>query len=154
NAICPTGDIVLSETFDGTTIPTGWVVEDGSTDGETWYNAGGYMMADSDAAGSGVHLVEGLITPAIDLSGYSTVLLSFELDYNCLTSDRLYVQVSTDGTAYTTVKTYSADFYGLESLDISADAAGQSTVYVRFLYDDFSTWAWEVVLDNVIVEGM
>jgi hypothetical protein len=95
---------------------------------------------------------EGIITPAIDCTGYTMVLLNYDIDYNYYSGDFVEVQVSTNGIDWTTVRTYNADITATETVDISTEAAGSSTVQVRFYYE--ANWDYDVSIDNVVVEGM
>ena len=160
-------NVLINESFD-TFPPAGWTVEDINNDGITWYGCdnttnpngplnganGSYACVDSDEAGSAVYVEEALISPSFDCSGSTTVTLQFWHYYNNISSDSAAVEVSTDGGAtWTAVETYTADTANGEqaSLDISAVAAGQSDVMVRFYYDDADVWAWYWFIDDVVV---
>ncbi len=150
NTACawPTTEI-FSETFDGTAVPTDWTIEDGGTTIDTWYNNGDEMYAYGEGSED---YEEGLITPEIDCTGYTMVLLNYDIDYNYYSGDFVEVQVSTNGIDWTTVRTYNADITATETVDISTEAAGSSTVQVRFYYE--ANWDYDVSIDNVVVEGM
>jgi hypothetical protein len=161
-------DALLYESF-AAWPPAGWTIVDGGSTTDTWMHCdgcgvgltgadGAYAMVNSDAAGSGsISLVEELITPSIDCSAKTTVLLEFYHYYNHIGSGEGRVEVSVDGGAsWTQIVSYTSDTVNgaLESFDISAHAAGQADVKIRFLYDDGSDWAWYWLVDDVTVLGM
>jgi len=146
------GTTILSETFDGTEIPMGWtVVDSGDATGDSWANLGGYMRVDYNSSAA---QDEALVSPVMDLSMYSTkVMLTYDVDYDDYSSsDYLDVDVSVDGVNWTTVKTYDVDSVSTDSVDITAVAAGQSMVWVRFHYIGDNDWHAEI--DNVMVEAL
>ncbi len=164
--------VLLHEEF-SSCLPAGWAVDDGQSDGLTWEccpggtcseqtdnttsspSGGTFMKVDSDEDGSGVLLQEGLVTPAFDLSAYIQVTLSFYHHYNDYnSSDFAAVQYSVNGQAgpWYTLTTYTADVSGQETLDVSAEVAGESNVAFRFYYDDGDTWAWYWKVDDVRVD--
>lgn len=121
-------------------------------------SANGYMLFDSD---NGINAAASedcdLITRAINCSGRSTVFLTFNhffLQY--LTSSGL-VSVSNDGINWNDI--YTVDNGLVEDSatanpdfqvhNISAYAANQPVVYIRFKYVGNYDWYWE--LDDVLV---
>jgi hypothetical protein len=112
---------------------------------------GGFAILDSDCDG----IVEddaSLITPSIDFSGIPSPILQFNSDYIDLDSIA-DVDVSTDGGSnWTNVwQRAGADDPGpsLQSPDISGLAGGEADVQVRFRFQGFWAWWWEV--DNVLL---
>ncbi|MFH2009709.1 MAG: DUF4215 domain-containing protein, partial [bacterium] len=174
--ICPGSTLILlDESFD-TCVPSGWTIDDGFLDGLTWeccpggtctagsgnYTAnttgspsgGTFIRCDSDDDGNGILMQEGLVTPSLDLSSYTTVELRFYHHYNDLgAGDSGKVQYSTSGQGgpWTTHTTYTADVTGQAVLDVSAQVAGQPNVAFRFYYDDGNTWAYYWKIDDVQV---
>ena len=101
-------------------------------------------------------MLEGLVSPSFDCSGYTTIVLEFLHYYRHLGSGSGTVEVSVDGgTTWTPVATYTSTSGNgdLVSLDISAEAAGEADVMIRFYYDDAGSWAWYWLLDDVAVYG-
>ena len=166
------GGIVLTEDFEGG-IPGSWTIEDGSSDGFTWYAddvsdpagcgntdpnpplAGTWAAVDSDCTGTGVAMDESLISPVMDLSFALTASLDFDHFYQQYGPEFCDVDVrsSLTGGAWVNV----AQWTGTDTpnpdhatLDITAQAAGASDAQVRWRYynADFE-WFW--YLDNVIV---
>ncbi|MFH2005322.1 MAG: MopE-related protein [bacterium] len=156
----------LSQNFN-TCPAAGWVVQNGGEGAATWHctnvtnntgspSGGNYMLVDSDAASSTERLTEGLVTPAVNLSGYTYARITFYHYFNNIGADRAYVQYSTNGQAgpWTTLVTYSADAGPGQAIVDASAAAGQSNVAFRFYYDDFDVWAWYWRVDDVVIEGM
>ncbi|GBC84707.1 Cell wall-associated protease [bacterium HR11] len=161
---------VLTEDFSGG-IPASWTIVNGGTCTATWTDtnpcsrsigppfSGTFAIADSDCAGSGCGVMdEQLITPSMDLSACTgpgkNVWLRFSNQYNNL-GDVADVDVSIDGgTTWTTVlHMISDDGYptpNTKAVDLTAIAAGQPNVKVRFHYYN-ANWAWWWAIDNVEV---
>lgn len=151
----------LFETFDGQNQPNGWVVTDDYGAEAVWRfdnpgqrangtgGSGGFAIVDSDMAGY-LWVDSGLISPSLDLSALSEVVLTFDqeffLFFEGVVAD---VDVSIAGGEWQTVlnqvEGVTADH---QSIDISALAAGESDVRVRFHYYNarYDMW-WQV--DNV-----
>ncbi len=159
---------VLTEDFT-TWPPPGWTIQDGGPDGYTWQRctvcaeslataAGSYAVVSSDLAGPSWPLDEGLVTPAMDLTGHSTVWLNFTHHFEnrppANVSDFAMVEVSLDSTNWTPIT-----FWGTttpartELLNLSGVLANQPEAYIRFRYVDGGTWAWYWAIDSVTVSG-
>jgi hypothetical protein len=157
----------IYEQFEGGTLPSGWTIIDNAGTGEVWTfddpggrgnltgGSGGFAIVDSDEYGSSGYQDTELRTPSLDFSGQSTVTIVFDTDYNTFSgSDVADVDVSINGGAdWTNVWQKAGDGYpgpAHEVIDISALAAGESDVMVRFhYYDAYWEWWWQV--DNVMV---
>lgn len=150
-------------------VPAGWLNTDSSGNGVIWKAttthsfdgtslsstgttaANGYMLFDSDSA----HGVGGenadLISSSIDCSGHSTVHLNFN-EFLAYYNDTSTVWVSNDGSTWTLVQNSSAGLSQFSSttnphnvdVDISAIAANQSTVYIRFNYKADFSFYWMI----------
>jgi len=80
----------LEQRFEGTSLPAGWLVTDEVGQGKVWSfqptrsnNTGGtgnFAIADSDWAGTG-SMTTALVSPPVDLSAESEVVLQFKYDY-------------------------------------------------------------------------
>ena len=101
-------------------------------------------------------------TPAIDCTGYDNIILSFYrwLGVESASWDHATIQVSNNGTAWTTVwdhtgSSFSETSWSLQEYDISAVADGQPTVYLRWTMgptDSSVTYpGWN--LDDVTLKG-
>ena len=162
----------LFETFGGLTDdqpPVGWSVVDNIGNGQVWKftdpggrgnltaGQGNFATVDSDDyEGDGVQDTE-LRTPVMDFTGQPEVRVVYNSLYRTYlindTTDIANVDVSLDsGGTWTTVYTHTAEISEAErvNLDISALAANQPTVQVRFHYfDAHYEWYWQV--DDVLV---
>ncbi len=160
----------LTENFTPTTTPAGWTVIDNAGTGAVWrFNnpgsrtnltggTGNWAMADSDNAGA-LNMDTELRTPALNLSSVSTARLLFKTDFRYYTLDPAEVadvDVSVNGAAgpWTNVWKKTGDYRGprTEVVDLTALAAGQSNVMIRFHYYNANfDWWWEI--DDVVVES-
>jgi hypothetical protein len=165
----------VNEGFGGG-IPGTWTVVDGGTGNggpaSTWTagNPGGrtiglpfsgtFVIVDSDVAGTTPTQDEQLITPSFDASLCTNVQLEFSNQFQWYAfggDEQADVDVSTDGGAtWTNVLNMQDGNDGYptpntKTVDLSATAAGQSDVRVRFHYwqGDFDWW-WAV--DNVVID--
>ncbi|WP_337865892.1 T9SS type A sorting domain-containing protein [Ignavibacterium sp.] len=113
--------------------------------------SGGVFAADVDNCGSGSSLLStATVTNPFDFSIYQTVVIEFDQDFNALTSnDACYVEVSTDGTNWTTVwQQIGVDLRNThEVVNVSTQGALQSTFYVR-LRSVQPGWDWWWAIDN------
>ena len=157
----------LIESFDATTLPAGWTVVDNAGSGAVWSfdnpcgrtnltgGSGNFAIADSDCAGT-VNMDTELRTPVLDFTGWSTVMLEFKYDWREYSGNEVGdVDVSVNGAAgpWTNVwRRDSGSDRGPQTavIDISAIAANQANVMIRFHYYNANyDWWWEV--DDVIV---
>ncbi|MDY6915753.1 MAG: choice-of-anchor J domain-containing protein, partial [Candidatus Cloacimonadota bacterium] len=151
----------FAENFDDG-IPAEWeVIGDPSWVGVTEYGYSAstldgtpFAMIDSDDAGSGINVVGELITPAIDVTGYDSILLEFDQYYsNIATSEDVNVQVW-DGAEWQIVAQFTDDMGSWSNPDhqvIDLSAYVNSELKVKFYYDDGDNWAWYWAVDNVRV---
>ena len=162
-----------SEDFNGA-IPAGWQTIDtaspagfkwkftttGANNGDSLSVTGttasnGYMIYDSDSAqnsfgGENVDLVSNLI----NCTGHSTVVLNFN-EYLKHFNDTATVWVSNDGATWAQVHNSSTGLATYAAtpnpnnvdVDISAFAANQDTVYIRFNYKADFAYYW--MIDDV-----
>jgi len=104
--------------------------------------ANGFAQAQSPGMTTGDHVAQ-LTTEAIDCSAQTEVILSFNTAYaHFATANGAKVGVSSDGATYNYYDLFPAEGANefnpaseLVQLDITADAAGQSTVYIQFQYE-------------------
>ncbi len=157
--------VIYSEDFTGQVLPTGWTNVDNGVTGEVWqFNNPGtrtitgnfdadFAILDSDNYGSGTSQNATLTTVAINASAATTVLFGFDLSYRHLSSS-LTVDISVDNVSWTNLETITVStgypnppVY--KEYDVTATAAGQSTVYFRWTY--VGSFAWWGAIDNVVV---
>lgn len=157
------------ETFDAE-IPSGWTVTDHNGDGDTWTWCDGSSTSGAceenlteSASGGGMAIMnadyalsadDALATPAIDCSALTNVVLELDHYYNDHSPSDEYavVEVSLDGTTWDEVTRFEGlDVIAHEVFDVTAFAAGHSTVYFRFNYS--AGWDFYWMIDDVTVTG-
>ena len=153
---------LLEEHFDAQSVPQSWRVvgtpgwrfdNPGNRTNDTG-GTGNFAIADSDHAGS-VNMDTQLRTPALDLSAYAQVRLSFKSRFRAYSySDEIAdVDISTDGGAtWTNVWRKTTDQTGAVTLDLSTQAAGKANVIIRFRYYN-ANYAWYWQIDDVKITG-
>lgn len=154
---------LLAESFDSQKLPPGWEVWDHAGAGVIWEfedqsersnltgGSGGFAMVDSDYPGP-LDVDVSLVTPPLDFSDESTVILSFSQDffsYQGNLDEIADVDVYVGGEWYNVLRqTEDQGEPARQSLDISELAAHQPYVRVRFhYYNANAEWWWQV--DNV-----
>ncbi len=171
-ALFTQAQILFQEDFEGGSIPAGWTNVSDATDGgflvgtpaalssqyfEIIANGSSRIAATNDDECNCDKGDEYFITPPIDLTGQTSVILTFESYYN----DNQYqgaqeeasVEVSTDGgTTWQEIE----DLHGhggwdTHSIDLS-DFAGESAVSIGFHYKDDGSWMYGFGIDNITVE--
>ncbi|MGE0918344.1 C10 family peptidase [Trichlorobacter lovleyi] len=152
--------VVLSETFDTNSVPSGWTVDYdpagawwfgtmswatnyvGGTGGFAW---GGYFSTQPDA-----YIDIELRTPVLDLSNYSTINLSFK----SLATATADVDISLNGSSGPWINIVRKDKYsGPENVNVilTTLAAGKNNIMVRFHYYGVHGY-WQI--DDVLINGM
>jgi len=118
----------------------------------------GYMLFDSD---NGINAAApedcDLITPAINCSNNSTVFLTFNHFFLQYLTSTAIVSVSNDGITWNDIYTVENAFVedsatvnpDFQVHNITAYAANQPAVYIRFRYIGNYDWYWEV--DDILV---
>ncbi|MDX6330572.1 MAG: hypothetical protein QOI83_2955, partial [Streptomycetaceae bacterium] len=147
-----------TQTFDGTTAPAGWTVDDKIGNGQTWVfndpgklgnltgGLGGFAGIDSYHYGTGNSQDSSLISPVVDFSGDTHPYVSFNTDYPGMFNQVGNVDLSVDGgQTWSTVwhHTYDSVRTSAQVVDLS-QAAGKSAVRVRFHYTGNHSWFWQV----------
>jgi len=156
------GETLFEEDFEGAFPPTGWSVVDNEGSGlewntldvhglENWSGSGGAAAVNSDA-NQDVEFDTELITPAIDISNRSGVVVQYNVNYiNFIGSDFLDLDVSTDGgSTWTTVLSWNeshGSFFAApgESVSVELDdyVSGASSMKLRWRYYDPNTGDWD-----------
>ena len=130
--------------------------------------ANGFVLVDSDAAGSLLTNHQSVLTTsAFDFSAESEVWVKFESLLGVFENPTLgfvFLQVSTDGTNWTNYDVFdiapgnTGNEPGsvrwtlnpqISVIDISADAAGQSTVYLRWFWEGNYEYYW--LMDDLAI---
>jgi hypothetical protein len=141
----------------GTTAPSGYYSA-GMGAIESTTAANGFAMYDSDAIGtssSGTQDSKLKYNGTIDCSAYTKVAVSFQSYYRKFHGIP-YLEVSTNGTDWTQFECHtdlttngSSANPSLVTVNISAVAASQATVYLRFRYIGEWDYAWMV--DDIVM---
>lgn len=169
-----TSATVINENFNGT--PTGWTTINNSTGGTpasaawtlrangytratTTYNsndASQFYLSDSDNQGTGSTTATILQSPAFSTIGMTAATLRFfhfYRDYD--TTDAAVVEISTDGTNWTALNTFTTTQGASNAfVEVTTSLSGylnQPSVSIRFKYD--AVWAYYWAIDNVTVTG-
>jgi len=151
----------LAEPFESQQIPPGWEVIDNAGSDVVWaFNdpagrgnwtggGGNFAIVDSDWAGL-VDIDTELRSPVLDFSTFTTVNLQFSYDFYYYSDEIADVDVSINGGDGPWVNVWSRSFGSdrgpaYSTLDISAIAAGQPEVMIRFhYYNAWWEWWWQV----------
>ena len=163
--------IIFEEDFEGGSVPAGWTIQTNATDGG--WNVGTVASLSSQAFGildNGSTRIaatnddacncdksdEYFITPPIDLTNESTVVLSFDAFYldNVYQGDQedATVEVSTDGINWAILEDlHGHGSWDKHSIDLSS-FAGENSLYIAFRYDDGNGWLYGFGIDNIVVE--
>ncbi len=151
---------IMTEDFSSGALPTGWQNIDNGTTGFVWTfnnpggrtintttNANGFAIFDSDNNGGGAEDAD-LITGAIDCSGNTAVFLSFEHYFYAGYGATAEVSVSGDnGATWTSLEVWSATSTNnaeLAEYDITAIAAGNSQVLIKWNWTGDYSWYWAI----------
>ena len=169
---------LLNQNFNST--PTGWTTSNTSTGGTTgnaaWsLRANGYSytygsdpavvfnsndnsqfyLTNSASQGNGANTKTRLQSPSFSTVGLSAASLSFYHYFRTYSGTSAIVEISTNGTSWTTLATFTSDRGNVSSFiqeTINLNSfLGQATVSIRFRYN--GGWGWYWALDNVSVTG-
>jgi len=161
---------VYTENFDGCALPAGWTntavtgpnawlfsaassFDGGSIDGSC------FATINDDGLGSGAPaLIADLITPVIDLSGYSNAEFRFDYIFEDYFGSSLSVSFW-NGTSWNVVWTENTDpgcfgFYpdcNPRQGAISLAGYLNADFRAKFTYNDNASWSWYVGIDNVAI---
>ncbi|MBN2662168.1 MAG: discoidin domain-containing protein [Bacteroidales bacterium] len=161
-------DIVLKETFSSSTTPTGWTINkfQGSYNwvikdnpGFSSPSGGFYAVFDDESLGAGTTPNEAYIqTNSFDCSGMTSVKVSFYEFWHAVENTHGYFEVSTNGgTTWTIFLDNSGTTVGSLTtpnktiVDISAIAANQTDVKIRFRYYESGAVGKYWYIDDIVV---
>jgi hypothetical protein len=168
------GDVtLLNEGFEGGVIPSGWFQTTYGGDPGVWeieltsaipypataYGSGYQLVADSDAHSSWYYNVD-IATKPMDMTGLTSVSVSFASNFNALGSDIFAVSMYS-GVGYSweedllvqttdDVNVYSGGSFYSFTIDPSL-YTDPSHVMIVFWYYTAYTWEWDAAVDNVQV---
>ena len=117
--------------------------------------AGNYVEINSDAYGANGAEDISLISPAMNLSTYTTIKLSFDTWLKGGYGEVVTVEASADGgTTWTVIETMGLDAnannYGTKLYDISSVVAGSATAHIKLRWNAVNSYGWS--FDNIVVQ--
>lgn len=119
----------------------------------------GMAYVNSDASGTSLEITKSVFTsPAFSTTGVSAMVIRLEHNYRSVTGDTTLVQMSTNGTTWTTVQTFTASLPSatsgaMQTTNITVPVAfeNQPSVRMRFYYRSAYGWWWAI--DQVTVSA-
>ena len=110
-----------------------------------------YAIVDSDGLGNGNTQNTNLISPVMDLSNFTSVVLEFNHSFEVWATPVARVESSIDsGLTWSVVHDFgTTSKYGHEIFNISS-IAGNSNVQIRFHYEGDFDWWWAI--DDVVIK--
>lgn len=151
-------DVILTEDFETAALPTDWSKVDGAC-GWLFGAAGSsayfvipdhtnYAYVNDDACNGDMADVQ-LITPSMDLTGLTDVVLEFA---SINGGDTYTIKASTDGgTTWTDVQTVDDNAEWTTVQVLLTDYEGESDVKIMFHYNDGGVWGYGWAIDDVTV---
>ncbi len=111
-----------------------------------------FYMSDSDLQGSGGTTATILQSPSFSTVGYGALAIQFYHFYSHWTGSAAKVEISSDGSNWTTLQTYSATTgtataFAAASIPVPGAFMNQPSVYIRFKFD--AVWGYYWLIDNV-----
>jgi hypothetical protein len=160
-----TAQAQYSEDFESG-IPAGWTTTGQWAHGNAAAHSSQYWTIpahtqfigiNSDAAGNGTNVTGEVVTADIDLSSFTSPILSFDalfLDGDLYGGDEVAtVSISTDGgTTWTELLNLEGTGNEWTGINIPISDYVGETVKLRFFYDDDNAWQWGFMFDDVLIE--
>jgi hypothetical protein len=164
--LCAVYTLPFTESFTNTTIPNCWTQIDNSGNDQIWQFGtitgqspnpaltGNYAFLNSDAYGSGNTQNADLITPTLDLSGYTSANLEFSHYFKAYTGSSGTLSYSiNNGSTWTTISTFTTTGANPTAFSQVINAvAGQSQV--KFKWNYTGTWGYYWGIDNINITGV
>lgn len=166
STFCGIFSLPLSETFSTGTLPNCWDINDNAGNGQVWEigsitgytpNPGltaPYAFLNSDDFGSGNTQNADLVSPVIDMSGFTSVTLSFNhyfRQYLSVSTASLYYSIN-GGSSWNLIQSWTASTANPASFSQAIPAvAGQSQVQFRWNYT--GTWGYYWAVDDISITG-
>ncbi len=166
--VCGPSEDVTTVTvdFEGSSVPEGWSVSNTAGDFDWTFGASGAINAggtipfasnaaifDDDAAGNGNVNNASLLTPVWDMSGTSSVTMSYDYSFNELGAGETLAVDVYDGAAWQNVVLYDVSVLTPENSGvIDGSALANADFQVRFTYDDAGSWGWNAGVDNFQID--
>jgi len=157
-----------TQEFSGGGLPNCWQNIDHQGNGQVWqfnnpggraFNASsagnGFAILDSDLYGNGHSQNADMVTPEFDLTGFTSVNLSFEHYYRAYSGSSGTLSYSVNGgSAWNTIQTWTATSANaaIFSQDMTAQVAGQSSVMFKWNYT--GSWGYYWMVDDILITGV
>jgi len=158
---------LLTEGFEGSGVPSGWLNVDNDGDTYLWncsWDLSNHSGSQCASSASYVNYVGPLtpdnllITPALDLTGYSTVDLSFwtAAQDNSYPSEHFEVWISTTGTDIGDFTDQVIDYTEIDDTwkehNLGLSGYSGDTIYIAFRHNECTDW-YRMNIDDVSVTG-
>jgi len=164
NTLCSVFTLPFSEPFNNTTIPSCWSQVDNIGAGNIWQFGtitaagapvltGNYAYLNSDAIGAGITENADLISPQLDLTGYTNVTLNFVHYFRYYSPSTATLSYSINGgTTWTQIQAWTASTANPATFNqVIAAVANQSQV--KFKWNYTGTYGYWWAIDNVSITG-
>jgi len=119
------------------------------------YSDGSYAVIDSNLDQGGTEAW--LVTPVLDMSGYTEIYVDFNTIFRALAGDKyLYQYRTTASGGWVNIPSATqpvSSTYFNEHINISAVASGRNDFEIGFYYFDAGLWHYYALLDNLIIYG-
>lgn len=160
---------IYFEDFESGVLPEEWELESQASDGgwnvgsaaslsSAFYsvidNGSAFMIGTNDDDCNCDKINDRLISPIIDLSGYSFATLSFDMFYSASSyqgvDERAELYISFDKVDWIKLKEFEGnDAWEKEFVDLSP--FGEQQFYMAFAYSDGGGWLYGCVIDNITI---
>ena len=164
--LCGVFTLPFTEDFSSGALPNCWENVDNQGSGQIWQfnnpggrtintssSANGFAILDSDNYGNGNSQDADLITPTLDLSGYTGVNLYFEHYFRSYSGSSATLSYSIDGGAnWTQIQQWTSSTANAETFNQAIPAVdGQANVKFKWNYTGSYGWYWAV--DDINITG-
>jgi hypothetical protein len=154
------GFTLVNNTTGGTPANAAWTLRPNgyvyNTETHNAPTATQFIMTNANSAGVGATVQTEMISPTINTNNFSTLSLGFSQYFKAMNASEGVVEVTTDGTSWTQVASYtgtsegSSSAWATETIDLNA-YIGESNFQFRFVYTaGYDMW-WAI--DDVLLSG-
>ena len=167
STLCGIYTLPFTESFSGTTLPGCWTQVDNQGNGQIWQFGtitgqspnpaltGNYAYLNSDAYGSGNSQNADLITPTLNLSGYSSVTLQFNYYFKSFSGSSGTLSYSiNNGTSWTQLQSFTTTSSANPTAFNQAIAAVAGQPNVKFKWNYTGTYGYYWGIDDVQITGV
>ena len=164
--LCGVYNLPFSENFTTTTIPGCWSQVDHQGNGQIWQFGvitgqspnpalnGNYAFLNSDAYGSGNSQNADLVSPILDLSGYSTVNLQFSHYFLAYSGSSGTLSYSINGgSTWTTIQNFTSTSPTNPATFNQAVNAVAGQAQVKFKWNYTGSWGYYWAVDDISITG-